>query len=104
MELKEIIERAKAGEAIQFMRDAMHYDGPKTWEDVHFVGLSQCGTPIIQFNNGSLLITPCLRLKPVDRVVWAIYFADEASARATGVFQFNAISPDHVRVVLRGEE
>ncbi len=68
--------RALAGEPVQFCKTG------GTWVDVHFVGLTQDGTPLVQFERGDTIMSYALRMKPVPVTTWVLEFSSEAAATA----------------------
>lgn len=72
------IERAKAGEPIQFCKTG------GAWVDVHFVGMTGfCGpNAVVQFSDGTLLQTQALRMKPMPTKKWVLEFDSFTDAEA----------------------
>lgn len=72
------LERAQRGEQVQFSSGSMDGKIPQRWVDVHFVGLSRSGVPLVQMADGSTLITGALRMKPQPK--WAVVVNDHGLA------------------------
>ena len=72
------LERAQRGEQVQFSTGSMDGKIPQRWVDVHFVGLSKSGVPLVQMEDGSTLITGALRMKPQPK--WAVVFDSKYAA------------------------
>lgn len=73
---------AQRGEPVQFCQT----NGE--WIDVHFVGISRSGVPLVQLPNASTLITSALRIKPAPRYCLEFENEDERD-------QAQAILSDH---------
>lgn len=68
--------RARAGEQVQFCKTGGF------WVDVHFVGLTQNGTPLVQFERGDTIQSHALRMKPMPTNKWVLEFDCEEAANA----------------------
>lgn len=68
--------RAAAGDPIQFCKTGGF------WVDVHFIGLTQNGTPAVQFKDGSTVHSYALRMKPMPTKKWVLEFSSRDVALA----------------------
>ena len=73
-------ERARNGEPVQFWWGSESNPKEQKWIDVHFVGIGQDNTPIVQFPNSSLIQTHALRMKPGVVKGYALIFQSKELA------------------------